>query len=634
MKDINNQFDIELCYDDEENTPIVEGKIQIDDHGWFEGIAYHKEKDYDWPRFVYGFKKENIIELTVITNHRYNSCYDSIKIHVEKDEKNYKGNWKNIDGLVMKMSTNVQLSIEKASKEDHELETKIEKWKSGWNENNTEVYKDIKKMQEILEKMMIRIHQMKENNLDEANRLLDKVDDIVYTSVYTFEEKLEELIRLLLASREIDPSELPNIFCGRFKTSKFWSMARSYTEKLEKYADLLLKECLNITDEKSMLIAFPTEAIELVRIIARKAYGLGVTDIHFDLVDEELKHDQLKNLEMENLRHSQFYNKEIYNEYAKKDAAFLRLMEGDSDLMNDIDPNLLSQTEVLYRNSQKDYKDKQLTYQIPWCIAAVATDRWAEKVFPNQKDAKEKLWNIIFECCFINENNPVALWKEKIKTNQERAKLLNAYRFQELHYQNNAGTDLRIELPEKHIWSSAGNLFANKKTGIVNLPTEEVFTSPKCDGVNGTVYSSKPLVCNGGIIEDFYLVFENGCIIDCGARVGEDLLKSLITSTENANRLGEVALVDYNSPISESNIIFYNTLFDENASCHLALGKGFPKCVENGEKMTIEELEEQGINYANIHQDFMIGTKDLTITGTTKDKQKVKVFEKGNFILK
>lgn len=405
-------------------------------------------------------------------------------------------------------------------------------------------------------------------------------------------------------------------------------------ELYEKYADLLLTKGLNITKEKSMIIAFPQETIDFVRVIARQAYHVGVTDIYFDFIDEELKHDQLKSLEIEDLYKSQFFNKTVYEEYAKKDAAVLRLIEGDGDLMQDINPDKLNKTDVHYRKSQGIYKKRQLHYEIPWCIAAVATNRWAEKLFPNQENAKEKLWNLIFKCCLIDKDNPREEWDRKIKLNKERASLLNAYRFQELHYQNSLGTDLKIELPEKHIWTSAGNLIAGEKIGIVNLPTEEVFTSPKRDGVNGIIYSSKPLVYNGGIINDFYLVFENGKVIEAGAKKGEELLKEIINATENSDMLGEVALVDYNSPISNSNVVFYNTLFDENASCHLALGASFPKCLEGGETMTREELLEHGMNQSTVHEDFMVGTEDLNITGTTKNKQKVKIFEHGNFVLR
>jgi len=405
-------------------------------------------------------------------------------------------------------------------------------------------------------------------------------------------------------------------------------------EKYEKYAQLLLTRCLNITTEKKMIINAPIEAIDFVRVVARQAYELGIQDIHFDFEDEELKHDQLKYLDTEDLYKSSFWNKKIYDEYARDNGAILKLIAGDDDLMKDIDPEKLDKTGKFYRTSSPVYKERQLKYQIPWCIAGVATERWANKVFPNDENSKQKLWDLIFRCCLLEHKDPICAWNQKIANYNTRRELLNRYQFEELHYQNEQGTDLKIKLPKGHVWNCAGKKFASKKDGIANMPSEEVFTSPQRNGINGIVYSSKPLIYNGGLIDEFYLRFKNGKIDEVGAKTGLELLKKIITSCENADMLGEVALVDYDSPISRSNVVFYTTLFDENASCHLALGAGFPNCLENGTSMTKEELLANGINQSNIHVDFMIGTEDLTITGTTPNKQKVKVFEKGNFVLR
>lgn len=399
-------------------------------------------------------------------------------------------------------------------------------------------------------------------------------------------------------------------------------------ELYEKYASLLLKKCLNITTQKSLIINAPIENIEFVRILARQAYRLGIEDIYFDLEDEDLKNDQLENLSKEALSESRFWNKAIYDEYAKKDAAFLMLISGNGKEPKSIDPEKIAHISTIYRSSRPLYKKRQRLYEVPWCFASTATKNWAQKMFPNDENPVQKLWNLIFKCCLIDQEDPEKAWEEKIEQNNKKSTVLNKYQFQELHYQNKKGTDLIIGLPENHIWCNVG------EKGIVNMPSEEVFTSPDRMRVNGIVYSSKPLDYNGGIIDEFSICFKDGKITQVDAKQGLELLKQMVTSCPNADRLGEVALVDYDSPISQTSQIFYNTLFDENASCHLAIGSSFPKCTENGENLTSEELEEKGLNQSDTHIDFMIGTSDLTITGTTKDKRKIKIFENGNFILK
>lgn len=400
------------------------------------------------------------------------------------------------------------------------------------------------------------------------------------------------------------------------------------TELYGKYASLLLKKCLNITTQKSLVVNAPIESIEFIRILSKQAYELGIEDIYFDLEDEDLKNDQLKNLSKEALTNSRFWNKSIYDEYANKEAAFLILISGNGKEPENIDPEKIAYTSTIYRTSRPLYKKRQRSYEVPWCIASVATENWATKMFPNDKNSTQKLWELIFKCCLIDHENPEKEWQEKIENNTRKSEILNKYQFQELHYYNQKGTDLRIGLPEQHIWRNVGN------KGIVNMPSEEVYTSPDRTKVNGIVYSSRPLNYNGGMIDKFSLCFKDGKINQVDAKQGLELLKQMIKSCANADRLGEIALVDYDSPISKTNQVFYNTLYDENASCHLAIGSSFPNCIKNGETLTYQEREERGLNQSDTHIDFMIGTEDLTITGITKDKRKIKIFENGNFILK
>ncbi len=403
-------------------------------------------------------------------------------------------------------------------------------------------------------------------------------------------------------------------------------------EQYEKYAELLLKKCLNIQNETSMIINAPIESIDFIRVLARKAYEVGIKDIYFDYEDEDLKNIQLEHLELDDLYKSSFWNKSIYDQYAKKNAVILKLIAGEVDGSDKIAPEKIEKTGLFYRTSAPLYREKQSKDKISWCIASVPTQKWADKMFPDDKNSKEKLWNLIFCCCLIDQENPIEEWNRKLELKRKRTQLLNEYHFQMLEYKNSLGTNLKIELPENHIWKSASEKI-NGKDEIVNMPSEEVFTSPKRTGVNGIVYSSKPLIYNGMLIDKFYLEFKDGKVINLGAETGEEILRKLVFSAENSCYLGEVAFVEYNSPISLLNVVFYNTLFDENASCHLALGDGFQGCIENGETMTKEELLKEEINQSVMHTDFMVGTKDLEITGITHDQQKIKVFENGNFVL-
>ena len=405
-------------------------------------------------------------------------------------------------------------------------------------------------------------------------------------------------------------------------------------ENLRKYAQLLLKRCLCLNYKRPLLVTAPIKAIDFIEVLTHEAYQLGINDIYFDWYDDDLKHEQLLHLSDEELVKSPFWNKVIYDEYAKKNAAFLMLCSDDIDLMNDIPEEKITLTSRHNRASRPLFREMQRVDEVPWCIALVPTLGYAKKVFPDSLDPVFDMWDAIFKCCLVYEENPIEAWDMKVKRNQSRCDLLNNYQFQFLHYTNSLGTDLIIELPKNHIWSGAGKENKDGIPLIVNMPSEEVFTSPKYDGVNGIVYSARPLVYSGALIDNFSFRFENGKVIEVKAEKGQEILENMIKTDEGASYLGEVALVDYDSPISNTNIIFYETLYDENASCHLALGDSFPSCLLDGENMSKGELRECGLNQSNVHTDFMVGTSDLKIIGITFDGEEKNIFENGNFILR
>lgn len=403
-------------------------------------------------------------------------------------------------------------------------------------------------------------------------------------------------------------------------------------EKLkQKYAEILLKQCLNLKKNQPLFINANVEVIDFVRILANEAYKIGVKDIYFDISSPYIKHDLLLNLKEKDLKQTQYWNKEKWNEYARKGAAFIMCVSLIPGLMKDIDPKKNNNMQMYALDTRREFDELRDKLMVPWCIAAVPNIEWADKVFPESKDSLTDLWNTIFDICHIKDSNCATIIENKMKNLESISRKLNKYQFKTLRYENSLGTNITIDLPENHIWASGRQKLQNGSSVLFNFPTEEIFTSPKNNSANGIVYASKPLNYQDTIINDFWIKFKNGIAIECGAKEGEENLKQIISGCKNSNRLGEVALVEYNSPISESEILFYETLFDENAACHLALGASFAECIENGPNMSKSELSKLKLNDCKNHVDFMIGTEDLSIIGITKDNKEIPIFENGNF---
>lgn len=393
----------------------------------------------------------------------------------------------------------------------------------------------------------------------------------------------------------------------------------------EKYADLLLKRCLCLKSTDSLFINAPIDSIEFIRILTKKAYKIGIKDIYLDLEDEELKRNELKYLSNEELRNSKSFNKEIFDIYAKKNSAFLMLCGENPDTMNEIDKDKISFTGKLLRESKPIFKEKEITYEIPWCIALIPTHSYAKKVFPNDIDAYDKLWNLILKITLCDKEDPIEEWNKKIELNTKRVQTLNNLKIKSLTYSNNLGTKFSIGFTD-NVWCGTDTVSKDGRNLIVNMPSEEIFTTPNKYTANGIIYASRPLVYNGTLINNFWIKFKDGKVIDYDAEIGKDILKSII-NIENGNYLGEVALVDKTSPIFKSNTIFYETLYDENASCHLALGQGFTECID-----TVKKLNDIGFNDSLTHVDFMIGTEDLNIIAKTDDKEII-IMKDGNFVI-
>ena len=396
-----------------------------------------------------------------------------------------------------------------------------------------------------------------------------------------------------------------------------------------KYIELLLTRCLNFEKSNSLFISYDKINKPFIDKLIKRAKELGISDIGIDEEDINITHGKLKNLSIEEIEKDSYFNKSIWDEYAIKNASFLMFETEFPHLMDDIKPENIAKARFVNRTTRKIFRQKETTYQIPWCIAALPNEIWAKHLFKDDPNSYQKLTDTIYKMCMINTPNPINSWNNYLESCKNIVDKLNKLEIKTLHYTNSLGTDLNIEMPDNCIWVSA----ANEDNGmmIVNMPSYEIFSTPNYKKTNGIVYSSRPLIYGGGIIDDFYLQFKDGKVIDYNAKIGKDILKGIIESDSQSSFLGEIALVNNDSPISNTNLVFGTTLFDENASCHLALGEGFSECIENGLNLTKAQLLKAGINQSENHVDFMIGTKDLEIEAETKNGKKVKIFKKGNF---
>lgn len=406
-----------------------------------------------------------------------------------------------------------------------------------------------------------------------------------------------------------------------------------FKDLLLKYANLAVVKGINLQKNGLLVINSPIECSDFAKMIAEEAYKAGASDVVINYSDEKFNKIRFNNSSKEILSFTPDFERDKYNYYVEKDAAFLSISASDPDIFKDVDSDKISAYQKSRRKALQKYHNACASNKNSWCIISIPTENWAKKIFneADSKEAVEKLWDAIFTVMRLKEYNPVEAWDDHVNLLHKKVQELNEHEFEYLHFTNSLGTDLKVGLVKNHIWCGGEDTKQDGLKFIANMPTEEVYTTPKLDDVNGVVFSSKPLSYCGNLITNFSLTFNDGKVVDYTAETGLDILKELLTTDETSNRLGEVALVPYDSPISNSNIIFYNTLYDENASCHLALGSSYPCCIKDGESMTKEKLKLAGANTSLTHIDFMIGTKDTNIIGIKSTGENIQIFKNGNW---
>jgi len=405
---------------------------------------------------------------------------------------------------------------------------------------------------------------------------------------------------------------------------------------LKEFAELAVIIGSNVQKGQPLVISAPVEAYKLVEKCVEVAYKQGASRVSIDWNDNPITRLGYENMTVEELCDIPDWSIDKIKYGIDKKCCYLHIISDDPDLLNGIDPSKVKKASIARMSKVKPFQYYTMNNIGQWSIVAYPNIKWAKKVFPNKsdEDALKALWDAISMTSRVEVGKTVDNWKKHNEEIQKHTKLMNDYNFKELHFKNSLGTDLKVGLIKDHIWEG-GCDFAkgNGAQFNPNIPTEEVFTMPNRFEIEGIVYSSKPLSYNGNLIENFNLTFKDGKVIECHAEKNEEVLKNLLDMDEGSKSLGEVALISYDSPISNSGILFYDTLFDENASCHLALGACYPTNVKGGTELTSEELYKIGGNDSMNHVDFMFGTKDMSVIGVTYDGKEIEVFKDGNFCI-
>ena len=403
------------------------------------------------------------------------------------------------------------------------------------------------------------------------------------------------------------------------------------TSILKNYAELIVEVGINLKAGQEVVVVAELDQPEFVKLVVECAYKSGAKKVEVEWSHQPLTAVHINNRSEEVLKTVEEWEIAKLKHRLETLPCMIYLLSEDPDGLNGINREKYALSHTARYKKIKPIRD-EMDNKYQWCIAAVPGIKWAKKMFPNLSDSEaiENLWSAILETSRA-KGNAKENWKKHNEALKKRCDYLNSLSIKSLHYTSSNGTDLKVGMLQKAQFLGGGEYTLSGNFFNPNIPSEEVFITPDKHKADGIVYSSKPLCYRGELIDEFYIKFENGVAVDCGAKVNEPLLKTLIGMDVGSHRLGECALVPYNSPINNTGLLLYNTLFDENAACHLAIGEGFTNTIKDYEKYTLEEMRKMGVNDSMVHEDFMIGTADLSIIATTFDGSEVEIFKNGDW---
>ncbi len=411
------------------------------------------------------------------------------------------------------------------------------------------------------------------------------------------------------------------------------SEARSHVQLLDRLAEVAVRVGLGLKAGQELVITAPLEAVPLARRITEHAYRAGASLVTTFYSDEEATLMRYRHGRRESFDTASAWLFEGMAAAYRNGAARLAIVGEDPSLLAGEDPDKVSRANRARSQAYMPALNLIAGFDINWTIVSAATPAWAKAVFPGDSEevAVDKLWRAIFSASRVDTPDPIAAWETHNANLQARTRMLNGRNYAALHFRG-PGTNLRVGLADDHEWNGGSTAAKNGLVCNANIPTEEVFTTPHKDRVDGTVTSTKPLSYNGTLIQDIQVRFEGGRIVESRARTGESVLGKVLDTDEGARRLGEVALVPFSSPISRSGLLFFNTLFDENASSHIALGQAYSKCIRGGGQMSEDELSARGSNRSLIHIDWMIGSDQVDVDGVTADGRAEPLMRGGEWV--
>ncbi|WP_394173679.1 aminopeptidase [Guptibacillus hwajinpoensis] len=403
--------------------------------------------------------------------------------------------------------------------------------------------------------------------------------------------------------------------------------------QLKKYAKLAVGAGVNLQKNQLLIIHSDIQNATFARLIQTIAYDAGASNVFIDWTDEQSTKEFYLNAADSVIDHFPDWQAARFKEWDDAGAAYIHIISENLEVFKEVSTERINRFQKASRTKLRDYYAKIRSHKVRWCLLAVPSVEWATKVFPNLsiEEALQSLWELILKGSRADGENPVKDWEIHNKAFESRKKILNESQFESLHFTNRYGTDLSVGLPKNHLYIGGGVIDKNGTPFFPNIPTEEIFTAPHKHKVNGKLVGTKPLIYGGSVIDEFYLIFNNGRITDYYAARGQEVLQNLIETDEGSHYLGEIALVSNKSPLAQADTLFFNTLFDENTSCHIGIGNASPSNVQNGIEQSKEELKVSGLNTSLLLVNVTFGTEDMKVVGIKEGETEVLLLKDGDF---